>query len=649
MNDINGIEIIKEHYLDLLRDVNLPKSPGKLDAFACKGLVFYLSDLHIETYINLEEDIEKQISKLVDKVIKNSLELYAIIKANSIKTETSRWRSLQARIKNTDHDIEVLKECESLNNEEKKHMRALIKEKKALCQELDSFGEEYKNLEAKTFKGVSEKNRLFAEQHHSFYIILAGDISNSSERAKIFYHRLRKWIPDEPILAVLGNHELSQFNSVQDAIVAYQEIFNEENIILLRNNGVTTLNYPDVKDEWIAEHGVIDWPGHKYRFDNLCFFGGVGFNKYDKYHNADTIITSHDLQNNIEKEIEECNKFVDSYSRALEYAHVYDKVLVVISHYPVRDWMRESECDNACYYFYGHNHKNESFISNGAYIFADNQVGYNSKMIAFKQVELLGLYNPFFTFEDGIHTIDPIEYVSFYKFAGEGSIGTYGRCRRIEKYLDKGYDLTMIKKNGFYGFFLVKGDRVCICKGANVTELHDGYRGIDYYYDSFDKMVKKYLELLTPFKRFQKELSEEIKKIGGCGTMHGLIVDYDQYHHIMISPTENKLFFYWAPTYGTATNLFNVRGLLSHVGVDEITKKDWLINMKPDSILLINGLDDEKEYGEESQLIDIKNSPYAVSIKMRNLERICTAGILRDWNDDLIEDFLTQHDEKLLK
>lgn len=66
--DEKNVEIFKEYNQNLV-DLNLPKSSGKPGDTSNKGLVFYLSDLHIDSYINPIESPQRQINRMVDKII----------------------------------------------------------------------------------------------------------------------------------------------------------------------------------------------------------------------------------------------------------------------------------------------------------------------------------------------------------------------------------------------------------------------------------------------------------------------------------------------------------------------------------------------------------------------------------------------------
>ena len=44
----------------------------------------------------------------------------------------------------------------------------------------------------------------------------------------------------------------------------------------------------------------------------------------------------------------------------------------------------------------------------------------------------------------------------------------------------------------------------------------------------------------------QQSISEEIRKLGGTGTIHGCIIDIDWYNHIFVNPVDLTITGYWA-------------------------------------------------------------------------------------------------------
>jgi len=66
---------------------------------------------------------------------------------------------------------------------------------------------------------------------------------------------------------------------------------------------------------------------------------------------------------------------------------------------------------------------------------------------------------------------------------------------------------------------------------------------------------------------------------------------------------------------------------------------DMLMGIE-DNALIRNTQLEEYVGDEEIQHVSISEGPYALSRKMKNIERIFTAGILRDWQDRVVEEIM---------
>ena len=69
---------------------------------------------------------------------------------------------------------------------------------------------------------------------------------------------------------------------------------------------------------------------------------------------------------------------------------------------------------------------------------------------------------------------------------------------------------------------------------------------IQYYYDNMLTYGQTVLKAIEPFQKIMKQLSDEVIKIGGIGTIHGCIVDISLFSHIYVNPFDGKITSYWA-------------------------------------------------------------------------------------------------------
>lgn len=69
---------------------------------------------------------------------------------------------------------------------------------------------------------------------------------------------------------------------------------------------------------------------------------------------------------------------------------------------------------------------------------------------------------------------------------------------------------------------------------------------IKYYYDNMSNYWQSLMKTMEPYKKVMLQLSDEIKKIGGIGTIHGCIIDISFVSHIYVNPYDGKITLYWA-------------------------------------------------------------------------------------------------------
>lgn len=446
-------------------------------------------------------------------------------------------------------------------------------------------------------------------------VIFGGDISSIFEIAEIFYTEfINKWNNLEKqseyrhkkrIFAVLGNHDFWSFKNADECYDKYTELFNSLGIRLLNNNGV-----------WLK--------------DTALLIGGTGFASQNTEFNADDGI--YRMTINRDEEIEESEKWIKFYNKALDSAKKKDCVLVVVTHNPISDWKNDKQPNENCVYFYGHTHRNYIFHDdeNNIHIFADNQIGNIKRPIKFKSAYVYNRMNPFANYIDGYYEISSSDYIKFYSYLGEVLHGNGHVDRMVESHHAKFY---MIKQCGFYGFFLLSSNASYICAGGRIKKIC-GRRSIERFNDDFLQMIRKYLKILSPYRNAQEQLSNMVKSFGGSGKIHGCIVDIDFYHHIMLNPEDGTITFYYSPVFGVMEIYKNMMELLESRNEKLAKKHIRQFKMENNSLMPQCGM------GELSKLIkiDIKNSPYSISNKMNQLQKLFSKGILRDWNDNLLLD-----------
>ena len=575
--------------LQSINEITIPQSAfgNGSDLEAIK--VLYISDMHIEAHmlsLGLAVSNKKMLTKYIEGLVNKMFD------KQTIEVMTCRGVS-------PDNMAELINGYYYLFIDETRDMT-----------KKDRDGLEWKLYKKET--NIPVVPRLLS------CLIIDGDLADTVETVELFFSCMQKKINSVkyrynkccPIYYVLGNHEYSEYNNVEEANVVYKE--------RLQKYGVTVLN-----KEYI-EYG------------NCMIFGGTGFAKNNPDYNSKNLVGPKEM--NIDYEARESDKTYIEYKKALVEANDKNKPLIVISHYPLRDWM-SSKTDEHCYYFTGHDHVNSISVINQSYIYADNQIGYDNPDMELKRALIGTSYNPFIDYEDGAHEITPRQYSDFYKYTGE-----YVGTGLIKRQLSKKAKLYLIKQNGFFGFFVVNDKNTKICAGGRVKVISE-ITDIRYFYECFCTMINQYVIALLPLRRYQEKLSDMIKSLNipypDSGRIHGCIVDVDFYHHIMINPYDGKNTFYYSPYFGLVQE-FKTFGKL----LESMENKDY--QLKCDSKYLeskkriastgmLQKIETEKY---EMETVDIKNSLYSVSQRVNQLQRLFTSNILREWDDSIIKNIV---------
>lgn len=474
---------------------------------------------------------------------------------------------------------------------------------------------------------------------HVSTTIFAGDISSNREYTLEFYKRFSaEWRltsrQDRFAFVVLGNHEYIDFDSISEAVEWYRPRLDELGITLLHNE------YDNLTDE--------------NAFD-IVIYGGTGFAKYNHEYNADNILCCKGF--NREAEIKETEAFQTGYYCALEHAKLHNMPFICISHYPINDCLENS--DKEAIYFYGHNHQNYFTNNSEQIIYADNQVGYKPVIkYRFKTVESPTIRNPFCNLEDGAHIISPDDYLLYYnryvgEYIGEGKL-IYKRS--------EGNKLYVVKKHGYYGFFIVN-KQVSQSRGISIvtggqTKKIASTTNIQWVVDNFDTVLIKYLQLATPIRKVLVELSDEVKALGLSGKIHGTIVDIDFYRHIMLNPFDGTITYYHSSSFGMVHPFARFEDLVLYMKktdalttkqCDRIIKKlekhknasNYLLNTINETMLIETSNSSVSITDFQEQSVSRTDGAYGVSRRLNPLHRLFTIKTLCAFNADLIDDTLS--------
>ena len=100
----------------------------------------------------------------------------------------------------------------------------------------------------------------------------------------------------------------------------------------------------------------------------------------------------------------------------------------------------------------------------------------------------------------------------------------------------------------------------------------------------------------------------------------------------MIDPTSNTITYYYSPVLGYVQTYGNILELLeTHNPV--LANNFKMLNGKSETALSVQN---QMVLQSEMIKIDVKNSIYAFSNRLNQLQRLFDKKILRDWNEDLL-------------
>lgn len=466
-------------------------------------------------------------------------------------------------------------------------------------------------------------------------LLIAGDVANNVNLEELFFDKLKELWKGE-IISILGNHELwdgtgpSQWGnkkytsrSIEHIVEDYKEAINSYNCHILEND--IYVEYKNGINYTITEKDILDTSIEDLsEFLSECKYiilGGIGYSGLNPVYNSDMGLYRKAITSK-EEDLNRSKRFLDVYNKVKLCAN--DKRVIVMTHTPIYDWMNE-KCVKNWIYVNGHTHQNTYIRTDNTTILADNQIGYTPKNWSLNLFTLDCIYNPFSDMSDGIHIITPEQYRDFN--AG------YGISNVIYKLTDTIY---MLKKNNIYMFLSESLYSLCLLNGGQKRKLNNS--DIHYYYDNMESYCNKVKEIMSPYNNIMVQLSNEVKKFGGSGTVHGCIVDISWFSHLYVNPYDGKITPYWAINIMGRDVYKNIRLLLEEKE-PELYNKYLLENHEGNLNLL--AID-----GNNKKSLTIKEAVmprwvwgteiYQPSKIMRSIQYVLQQNIIRIWNDDLL-------------
>ncbi len=456
--------------------------------------------------------------------------------------------------------------------------------------------------------------------------LIGGDTSSNFDIFKTFISYLAEYKKRGDFFFTLGNHELWGLNgedlcSIVDKYKAVLEEKGQGRMHLIQNN----LFYYDAGWKEITEeelsHISSDDLRARMRSAAVIIFGGIGFAGMNSEFNANNGIYMNVLDR--KKEVAESTKFFALYEKVT--SALKGKNLVVFTHMPMKDWGgSEMHAKEEVVYVSGHSHRNYFYDDGKERIYADNQVGYRGKTVSFKQVSVDFGYDWFSDYKDGIYEITKEDYENFYRGVGEG----LSFNRRFEK-------LFMVKREKTYMFLMQspKGS-LLILNGGSIKRA--GNHSLEYFYENLVNYSTSVSQFLSHFDKFQKQVSNEVKRIGGNGRIHGSIVDIDFYNHLYLNPLDGTVTPYFAYSMVDKYVYDNLPSLLKSKCPRLFTNYEKLISQQNEGHPLVM-CDKNLPIIKKGEYVD-STEMYRVSRILRGLQFTTKYNIVRLWNDTIVAD-----------
>lgn len=433
------------------------------------------------------------------------------------------------------------------------------------------------NKNAKSFPDIVKIIRevvstIIKESHRDSIILINGDTSLDFSIFQYFASELGCYY--RTVVFTIGNHDIWSCpdDTIDQLTEKYRTFLQEKKMYLLQNDILYFNEFwqpPERISEEETYNSTVAELRDRTKTARLILFGGVGFAGYNQFYNAEIGLYRYNntIGFNRDIELKETQRFEMLYKKVS--SALYDKSVVIMTHMPLPDWYElawkhrsedyaKDSCGEAEYhtdrsddnvgaysvyqpgfiYLSGHTHKNYYYDDGVIRIYADNQFGYKksspSSWPHLKYFEVEKAIDVFADYADGIYVITADEYRSFNR--GKNIRMDFNRDTNI---------IFMLKKSEHYCFIhKAKDKKLSIMNGGALRRLDS--KDINYYYENMDLVISLIKDPLDKYTEYQKKVSEEIKRLGGEGIIHGCIIDIDFYNHVYVNPNDGTITGYWA-------------------------------------------------------------------------------------------------------
>ena len=159
-----------------------------------------------------------------------------------------------------------------------------------------------------------------------------------------------------------------------------------------------------------------------------------------------------------------------------------------------------------------------------------------------------------------------------------------------------------------------------------------GKHDLNYFYENLDNYSNSVKLFFESYDNFQKAVSQEVKKIGGLGTIHGCIIDIDFFNHLYINPFDTKITPYYANSITEKYAYENLISLLKGKNKELYFNYIRLLESNNEKALVIlnNNLieNDTKTLVKETDI-------YKISKIIKKFQYTTKNNVVRVWNDTI--------------
>lgn len=173
-----------------------------------------------------------------------------------------------------------------------------------------------------------------------------------------------------------------------------------------------------------------------------------------------------------------------------------------------------------------------------------------------------------------------------------------------------------------------------ILNGGSIRKA--GNHSLEYFYENIVKYSASVSLFLSKYDNFQKQISNEVKRIGGDGRIHGSIVDIDFYNHLYLNPLDGTITPYFAYSMVDKYVYDNLPSLLKYECPKLFANYEKMIGQESEQNALAL---------YHKNLPIAKNRKYVDSTEMYKVSRILKGlqfttkyNIVRLWNDAIVAD-----------